>query len=204
MSNFRPRHGATAAFCACALLLIASFAAADAGNAAWSAGFATSGLDGMTWSAVDFDGDLAVGGEFTTIGDLSLRHVALYDGAAWHSLGEGFNGRVTALAIHDGRLVACGDFTSSGATPMAHVAVWDGAAWQPLGEGVPQGREVLISYDGGLFAGGRMWDGNNWSITLAPNLEIRAAVVFDGRLVVAGRFTEINGESIPYVAAWDG
>ena len=69
MSNFRPRPGAAASFCVCALLLIASFAAADAGNAAWSDGFATSGFDASDRAAVDFDGDLVVAGDFPNVGD---------------------------------------------------------------------------------------------------------------------------------------
>lgn len=204
MSHLRPRCGAVAAFCVYASLMIASLAAADAGDAAWSTDFYTSGLDAPTRTALGFGGDLIVGGEFTALGDLDLAHVARFDGEAWHSLGDGFNGPVSSLSVYGGQLVACGDFTASGATLASHVAVWDGAAWGPLGEGVPYGHEAFLEYGGDLYVAGRRWDGNSWSIVLAPNLEIHAAVVFDGRLVVAGRFTEINGESIPYVAAWDG
>jgi hypothetical protein len=176
--------------------------------------------DGVTWQSVgaglSYQGyplnsfgyamcllgdSLVVGGEFDHAGGLPANNIALWDGAGWHAIGDGFTepfaygGEVYTVAIWNGHLVAGGDFTVSGTQPMQGVAIWDGASWQQLGTNA-----VTISWlrvaDGVLFASGEFrlpdgteiysaarWTGTDWHIlgsgTTDPYLTI---AVHDGYL----------------------
>ena len=105
------------------------------------------------------------------------------------------------------------------------------AAWSPL-DGVPGagltaavGSDVwaVETYDDGtgpaLYAGGGMdvigteqgrgifrWDGQSWSSigTIPLSQTIYCMAVWDGKLVVGGTFTEIDGAPVNRVATWDG
>ena len=44
---------------------------------------------------------LYVGGAFTRAGDVAARNIARWDGTAWHSLGSGTNGPVSAITVWD-------------------------------------------------------------------------------------------------------
>jgi hypothetical protein len=55
------------------------------------------------------NGDLVVGGEFTTAGGVAANNIAQWNGASWAPLGSGVNGLVYALAaLPNGDLVAGG------------------------------------------------------------------------------------------------
>jgi hypothetical protein len=134
---------------------------------------------------------LFAGGDFTAAGGQPALRVAKWDGANWSALGEGTNGRVSALAVHDDgsgggpELYAGGTFGTAGGFAASRIAKWDGSSWSPLGSGVftPNSyHEVnaLVEYDDGsgldLYAGGwfetagglgvnevARWDGSSWS-----------------------------------------
>jgi len=135
--------------------------------------------DGASWSPVPGGGSnnavlalaafddgsgptLVAGGHFTSIGGMSARRIARWDGTSWSTLGPGFNSSVYALAVHDDgsgpALYAAGAFTRSGSETRNHVARWDGAQWQSVGDGLDELVWVLRSHDDGggpaLFAGG--------------------------------------------------
>jgi hypothetical protein len=127
---------------------------------------------------------LYIGGKFTHVNQLETLHIAKWDGAAWTSVGEGFDGDVEALAVADvggPALFAGGSFTHSGSTGVSRIAVWrPRSGWSPLGAGV-DGTVRALS---GLDSDG---PGN------AP-----------GVLVVGGDFTSAAGMSSPHTAIWNG
>lgn len=133
---------------------------------------------------------LIAGGNFsTTTGGTVVNRVAIWDGAAWQPLGNGFvNGDTTALAVYDPdgsgpltpRLVAGGDWTLSGATAVNRVAWWDGTAWQPLGPG-------FNSRVAGLTA----WDADG----PGPQAE---------QIVATGDFLMSAATNVTHIARWDG
>ena len=88
------------------------------------------------------------------------------------------NNIVGAMTIYNGDLIVGGSFTQAGATAVSYLARWDGSAWHNLGGGVSGGAQ---------------------GITL-----VSALGVYNGKLIVGGRFTMAGGVSANNIAAWDG
>lgn len=127
--------------------------------------------------ALQVRGDsLYVAGDFNSAGGIAVGKVALFDGEAWHPLGNGLNNTVYALGRYGGQLVAGGDFTRSQTVPLDHVARFDGSAWQPFGFGT-NGTVRTI----GRFPG----DGRR------------------GELLIGGDFTEADSTAVAYLALWN-
>jgi len=110
------------------------------------AGFNASVLAATVWN-----GDLVVGGSFTSASGVSANGLARWNGSTWSALGSGINfvpypnaHFVRALTTSsNGNLVAGGRFTLAGGVPVNHIAQWDGTAWSSLGTGVTTSRAVL-------------------------------------------------------------
>ncbi len=79
------------------------------------------------------DGNVYVGGDFTTIDGVAANYIARWNGTAWNALGSGVNATVYALAVRGTDLYVGGTFTQAGGASARRVARWDGAAWYPLG-----------------------------------------------------------------------
>lgn len=132
---------------------------------------------------------LYAGGSFTTVGGVSVNHIAKWDGSTWSPLGSGVNAAVTALAVYDDgtgpALYAGGQFSDAGGFAANRIAKWDGTTWSPLANGVGGAvgyadvSTLTVFDDGtgpGLYAGGwfnlasgvsadgiARWDGSYWS-----------------------------------------
>lgn len=105
-----------------------------------------------------YNGDLVVGGQFTSIDGMSVNRVARWDGEQWHALGDGIEAvggvaAVMTLGVYNGDLIAGGMFFTPTFEPMS-VARWDGTQWHPIGTGIDFMVTSLTEYDGKLIAGG--------------------------------------------------
>lgn len=83
------------------------------------------------------NGDLFVGGTFTSLAGQLMSGVARWDGAAWYPLGGGLGalGFASALALMpNGDLVVGGHFGAISGPSSLGLARWDGAAWSSLAE----------------------------------------------------------------------
>jgi hypothetical protein len=73
-----------------------------------------------------------IGGEFSQVNGVAANNVALWDGQAWHALGQGTNGRVTRLDYDSGALAVGGFFTRAGGVRANGIGVWaDQAVVEP-------------------------------------------------------------------------
>ncbi len=129
-------------------------------GSAWSPfGIGLSGPAGVASGnalAVLPNGDLLVGGAFTSANGLSVNNIARWNGSAWSALGSGVNNTVHALTVRsNGYVVAGGDFSSAGGASANRLAQWDGAAWSNLGSGMDISVYALAAPTSGeLVAGG--------------------------------------------------
>lgn len=185
------------------------------GNENWSA-YGSVGVSSFVRALlIDANGDLIVGGQFTTAGGITVNYVARWDNnlGGWSPLGSGMNGTVYALAMDaQGRIIAGGDFTVAGGVAANRIAIWDGNSWSPLGSGMNSTvRALAVAPNGHIYAGGAFnspasfiarWDGTSWNpVGGGTNNQVYAlAVAPDGSLYAGGAFTS----PVNYLARWDG
>jgi hypothetical protein len=188
-----------------------------------SGGFPFASVEAITFDA---DGNLYVGGIFSTAGGVPARNVARWDGTNWSALGNGLETRVAELAFGpDGKLYAGGVFAEG---DLRRIACWDGTMWTGLSQGFTSGEVNSIVFDdeGNLYAGGTFffisdpnvgpnfietnhvaqWDGIEWKpMGSGFNEVVRSLVYVGGRLYAGGQFTATGDETTPLskVAVWD-
>lgn len=211
-------------------------------NTQWRAHLVCLFFDGARWSrlhlpndevadtalsgAVVYQGDLFVGGRFTTLGGVACNNIARWDGTAWHALRggtEGNTGEVSALTVYQDRLIAGGDFSRAGGVPLWRVGAWDGGQWTAVGFGV-LGAVYSLAVDGGdLVAGGwfdhaegqrarsvARWNGTRW-LEVGGGIgrddyssPVYALLSTGNGLWVGGSFEQAGGTAVQNLARWDG
>lgn len=137
------------------------------------------------------NGDLAVGGVFTSAGGGTVNRIARWDGLAWYPLAGGANAEVRALAtLPDGDLVAGGTFTTVGNINAKSIARWNGSSWSSLGGGTNGDVYALATMpNGDLAVGGSFTTVGNlvsaywarWSENPAPSIALQPAGQFVGK-----------------------
>ena len=132
--------------------------------------------------AVQSDGKIVVGGNFTTINGTASNRIARLnadgtpDTTFSTNIGSGFDGYVNAVAVQsDGKIVVVGGFNSINGTASSYIARLNA-------DGTP---DTTFSTNIG--------SGFN-------NLVRGVAVQSDGKIVVGGGFTSINGTTSSYIA----
>ncbi|MCC6678613.1 MAG: hypothetical protein IT436_15880 [Phycisphaerales bacterium] len=131
---------------------------------------------------------LIAAGSFDLAGGAPARHVARWDGSAWHALGDGLDDEMRTLAVWDrdgagplpAQLVIAGNCHAVGSALVNYVYTWDGTAWQPVGP-------VL--------------DGNIHALTLLDTDGPGPALT---DLVVGGQFITAGSQTVNSIARWDG
>jgi len=105
------------------------------------------------------NGDLVVGGSFTSVAGIAANNIARWNGTSWSPLGAGTNATVNGLTpLPNGDLVAVGSFASAGGVAASRIARWNGSAWSAMG-GTVAGTPAFLNCatmtsDGSLVTGG--------------------------------------------------
>ncbi len=182
---------------------------------------------GVNALAVLPDGSLIAAGKFESAGNVSVHHIARWDGTTWSDLDGGMGGdhpEVEALAVlPDGSLIAGGSFTSAGGEPIEQLARWHDSNWSIVGSNFVESagsggvHALTVLPDGTLVAGGKlstggvwprgyaaMLDGTSWSLLgSGTNLEVLTlAARPNGDLVAGGNFGIAGGVAASGVALW--
>ena len=114
------------------------------------------GLDGSPTCAVEFDGDIYVGGSFGA----GYQDLAIWDGSTW-TYANAFNGKfvgVNDLHVFNGALYAAG--FSSGFAGFSHMVLQKaGGSWVPVGFAFDEAVLALNDHDGVLVCGGEFTQG---------------------------------------------
>lgn len=167
------------------------------------------------------NGDMYVGGLFTTAGSTTANSIARWNGQQWFSLGTGVNGTVHALAVDSkGVVYAGGDFSMAGNTAANAVARWNGKKWETLNTSASFTRvyamavnEAGIVYAGGIFSeigstaanNVARWTGTEWrTMNSGVDGAIYAMTYRNGRLFIGGDFEATASGELSGVSEWDG
>lgn len=199
----------------------ANFHSGSALDSSWADEFNAPGADGTVFAVAATGDSLFVGGSFSRIGNLSAPSIALFDGSAWHAMGNQITGEVDAIAMWNGMPIAGGKFTQTDGSSADYLARWNGTAWLPFPATLDGPVYSLCVYNGMLLAGGAFshagaaavnqiasWDGTSWSPlaggVLGDTPEVYAMLPSQGSLYVGGRFDTADGDTVRNIARWDG
>lgn len=191
------------------------------------------GVSGTGWGVVALacDGtDLYVAGDInranhsSNVDGQSIHSILRWDGAAWHTLGNGVQGLVRTLFHSGTKLYAGGIFDRAGLSPAANIASWDGASWAAIGSGVDGEVFGITEVSGNLYATGifaqaggvpannvAKWNGSAWSALgsgLAgsdPHAGGSSIAAIGTDVYVSGNFETAGGTAVSSrLAKWDG
>jgi hypothetical protein len=130
------------------------------------------------------NGDLYVGGRFGRIAGITATSLARWDGTAWSALGTdrstAGSPTVHAVAVDGADVYVGGQFQSFGGVAADSLARWDGQAWHAVGSGFEPDPEK----DSGVGVG--------------------SLAMFQGDLLIAGKFTSFSGVASRNIVRWDG
>ncbi|MBL7932942.1 MAG: hypothetical protein JNL60_13625, partial [Bacteroidia bacterium] len=183
------------------------------------------------WSMAVYNGKLYAGGTFTSIGGVTARNIAVWDGTIWSQVGGGlqsslYNG-ARKLFVYNGELYASGSFTQAGSVQVSGIAKWDESNWSAVVDFGMNGSSVgrvnaFAEYNGSLFAAGNfttvngapsdgiaMYDGNTWfdvSIGVPSGGNITGLGIYKGDLYASGSFGS-TGKIMkwdPNTSVWTG
>ncbi len=152
------------------------------------------GVNSNVYALAVYNGELYIGGEFTSAGGVIANFIARWNGTSWNSVGtgsgNGVNHWVYALAVYNGELYVGGRFTSADGVSANFIARWNGTSWNSVGTGTGNGVNnwvyALAEYNGELYVGGKFrfanWTGSvstslnanfiaRWTITGATDVE---------------------------------
>jgi hypothetical protein len=142
-------------------------------------------MNSTVWALATDGTVLFAGGDFTTAGGVTVNRIATYNGSSWSNFEgtTGANNSVECLVYATGDsvsdlLYAGGEFTSmQGLANTRGIAAYSPTtrAWEDVGGGLGNGEVNAMDWD--------------------PENEI---------LYIAGNFTNVGGQTIRYLAKWDG
>lgn len=154
---------------------------------------------------------LFVGGNFSTVNStISANNIAYVTGDmadfTWHSMGDGLNGTVYAIAEFDNKIFAAGNFTMSGTTPVMNIAYWDGTKWNAAGC-INGTVKDLIVFKNELYAVGDFdvcaamsevnfskWNGTVWTSTGMLDGHVNTVYDNGNELVLGGKFKYMGND----------
>jgi hypothetical protein len=184
-----------------------------------------SGVNGSVRTAIEFQGQLWIGGFFGLAGATPANCVARWNGTQWQAVGQGFNDEVFVLCEHQGQLYAGGSFVASGAATVRSLARWNGAQWLEVGGGVRRTGwsnttvRTLLSRGASLVVGGDFdtagttpvqlvasWNGTSWN-SLGGGVDgaqVDCLADFGGDLFCGGWITQAGSTAVDGIARWNG
>ncbi|MBP6926489.1 MAG: hypothetical protein KBB70_02200 [Candidatus Pacebacteria bacterium] len=139
---------------------------------------------------------------------------------SWQPLPGGpLNDDVSSITTFGGYTWVGGNFTTAGSITAQYVARHDGYSWIPT-DTLPSPPLGFCTFNNELYAlggfnidtcryGMMKWTGSSWMpigklSTYFGNSYMKTATVFNGQMIIGGRFLSVNGVNIEYLAKWDG
>lgn len=170
------------------------------------------GANNTIYCSTIYNGELYIGGSFTTVDGVSANRIAKWNGSAWVALSSTtISGMVTAMCVFQGKLYIGGTFSQiNGDTNMDEIATWDGSSWDNVTTSANNGQVNTMYTDGttlfvgftastttfaGLsVAGIASYTGSSWSTMLGGvGGSVYEIGMWNGNLLVGGNFTTAGG-----------
>lgn len=172
-------------------------------------------------------GKLYAGGIFADLGGVASGGLVSYtaNGVA-DIFSPGIGGddfvAVYAIAEYQGNPVIAGHFPSFATVGVQHICVLNGTTPVALDGGINGSARVdaLLSQDDRLYVGGTfvavgtsslpvsniaMWNGAEWSaLAGGTNKRVNVLAAYDGKLLVGGEFSSVDGVTATGLALWNG
>ncbi len=168
----------------------------------------------------EWNGQLVVaGGGQTVFGSIANEMLATWDGSQWQSLGGGVYEHPASYTVdmesYQGDLVVAGIFNTAGGAPISRFARWDGTTWSQVGDASPTGAGDMEVVDGELFALANIPGQavaklddltNTWQYIgdNSPGHVMASLGQYNGQLIAAGNFPDIEGVAAQGIATWNG
>ncbi len=179
------------------------------------------GMSDWVYASTIYNGDLIVGGKFTSAGGVNANHIARWDGTSWHPLGLGVNSKVNDMIVFNGELIVGGEFTEAGGVPMLFISKWNGTQWlTDLGD---MGSTVtsFAIYNNKLIVGGYFTEADGVPVNYITQYtnagwapigtgvvglqgQVMDLEVYNNELIAGGFFTAAGGVPANHVAKWNG
>jgi hypothetical protein len=199
--------------------------------------------DGTNWSAVGTgvgyydtfssyvqkvawrNGQIYIGGTFTTAGTTAVTNFARWDGVSWSQIGGGVGvvgDLVSSFEFVGNDIYVAGEFATAGGVPALNIARWNGSTWSGLGAGLkgsPSSTPVnaLAFLGSHLYACGNFtnaggitafrtakWDGSAWSAPGTINGSGIRAISNSGSIYICGDFNMASNVIGNHVIRYDG
>ena len=153
------------------------------------------------------NGDLIVGGDFTSAGGVAnTNRIARWNGSSWSAMGAGFGASVYALTVlNNGDIVAGGAFNT-------FALRWNGSTWLTMGTGMNNVVSSLATAaNGDCIAGGEFtvaggvnanrvarWNGTSWSaVSSGIDSYVRTVLPLPNGHIIAGGDFYANVGGLP-------
>jgi hypothetical protein len=195
-------------------------------GSSWShvgTGISGNSSTGIRCMDIDNQGNLYVGGNFTTAGGIVARGIAKWDGTSWSNVGEGLSisstDRIDSIAIDsENNIYVGGTFSTIGEISIDKIAKWNGTSWSGLGSGLNVScSAICIDENDNIYAGGGFttaggisankiakWNGTSWSaLGNGFNLNVFTITAYNNEIYAAGLFTA-SGSLDARIAKWNG
>ncbi len=148
-------------------------------------------------------------------------HCYDYNTKQWQQIPGVFGGLIWDAAILNDELYLVGDFDSVGTTKVKNIIKFNGQSYDTLAKRPLFSFNFfsVAAYKGEIYAGGifdalpfqglAKFNGIDW-VSASPNLtmdggpEVWDFEIYNEKLFMCGKWTNINGEYNPSFAAWDG
>ncbi len=178
--------------------------------------------------AIRFNGNLLYAGGYSLTTNAALSSstiVNVFDGTNWTTIGDisGGSGLIEDFGFLGGKLYVGGVFSRAGGVRTGGLAQWDGLNWSSVGGALPAIVYTIASDGTNLYVGGNFtnapgitnfgkWDGTNWSAVGGPigyytaslSPAVNAIAWNQGKLYIAGNFTNAGNVAATNLACWDG
>jgi hypothetical protein len=171
-----------------------------------------------------YNNELYVCGNFYNYPQMTIDHIAKWDGTNWVNVGNGIHGGIRdarKMVVFKNELVVAGRFSKSvnPTNPGENIGKWNGTQWSELGSGTDDIIDDMKVKDGNLYicgafstAGGisahnlARWDGSKWcGFGNTINYGIITSLDFlNDTLYIGGGFIIVNIDTIWNMAKWTG